>query len=544
LKKEIDFNDKILKEQIITYLGNKRKLINFIDESVSNILLKDKELSKKNIKDVTFFDIFAGSGIVSRYSKLKGMKTYSNDLELYSYIIQKVIIGNNLSEIENIFKEVYTKLLNEKVVSKKVNKNYYKEVLIYLNSLKEPKLKENYYFSKHYAPKDTNNPDFDNERLFYTQENGRKIDAIQELIQNKEIFDERAKNIILTSLMYNMTWHINTSGTMKGFHNGWGGKGGNAKERILGDIILNELPFIDGVKGNSFNDYAEKVFKNNDLGEMDIIYADPPYNQHQYSANYNHLTTLAKNDKYEPGEVVLGSRAGIRVDHTRSDFCKSSKTNEDKTLKLAEVAFMDFIKNVKAKYIIMSYSNEGVVSIDRLMDLMSEDLKNTITIEYQIHDKFKGGKGTQTSNKVMEYLIIIQQNKKQNKEDYEMIKKDLLHSTQKTLFLDKYINYNEIEKKEDLFTTNIKDNIIEILFDTELVLNIDKKTCKIIEENISILKKKEIDILIKYEMNNLELMNFYLESGDKELSTKLLNIFKIKKYEKEFKDFKEKIELL
>ena len=45
-------------------------------------------------------------------------------------------------------------------------------------------------------------------------------------------------------------------------------------------------------------------------------------------------------------------------------------------------------------------------------------------------------------------------------------------------------------------------------------------------------------------MNNLELMNFYLESGDKELSTKLLNIFKIKKYEKEFKDFKEKIELL
>ncbi|MBT5491284.1 hypothetical protein HOK00_03035, partial [bacterium] len=251
MKKEIDFNDKILKEQIITYLGNKRKLINFIDESVSNILLKDKELSKKNIKDVTFFDIFAGSGIVSRYSKLKGMNTYSNDLELYSYIIQKGIIGNNLSEIENIFKEVYTKLLNEKVVSKKVNKNYYKEVLIYLNSLKEPKLKENYYFSKHYAPKDTNNPDFDNERLFYTQENGRKIDAIQELIQNKEIFDERSKNIILTSLMYNMTWHINTSGTMKGFHNGWGGKGGNAKERILGDIILNELPFIDGVKGNS-----------------------------------------------------------------------------------------------------------------------------------------------------------------------------------------------------------------------------------------------------------------------------------------------------
>ena len=425
---------KILKEQIITYLGNKRKLIPFIDEVVTDIIKNDKEMSNKKTNEIKFFDIFAGSGVVSRYSKLKGFKTYSNDLELYSSIIQKTIIGLNYSEINSIFKDIYynlivNNLVSEKNIKNKMDINYYNLTLCFLNNIKEPIIKENFYFSKHYSPKDTNNPDFENERLFYTRENALKIDGIQEVIQNKSLFSEEGKNIILTSLMYNMTCHINTSGIMKGFHNGWGGKGKHALKRILGNIVLKELPFIDEVKGVVFNDYAEKVFSNNDLGEFDIIYADPPYNQHQYSANYNHLTTLVNNDKYDPGEVIKGSRAGIRKDHNRSNFCKSRKSDLDSTLKIAEQTFKDFITNVKSKYIIMSYNNEGIVTIDKLLDLMSNNLKNKISIKYEVYDKFKGGRVTgKSTNKVYEYLIIIEQDKTQSIEELNNIKLSLIQN--------------------------------------------------------------------------------------------------------------------
>ncbi len=538
-----DLNNPILSDQIITYLGNKRRLIKFIDKTVDKLIKDDDELKNKALSDISFFDIFSGSGVVSRYGKLKGLEVHSNDLEIYSKIIQEAIIGINKSEVQGIFKVVFDNYTKSGTVIELIDDDYYQAILNYLNSLSNVQDQKNTYWSIHYAPKDTSNPDFHNERLFYTQENARKIDAVQEQIQVEAIFGEKSKNIIMASLMYNMTWHINTSGTMKGFHNGWGGKGKNALNRILSDIVLEKLPFVGGVKGTVYNDYAEKVFSNNNLKKMDIIYADPPYNQHQYSANYNHLTTLALNDRYEPGKVVQGSRAGIRKTHTRSDFCYSSKSKNDKSLMLAEKAFIEFIDGVKAKYIVMSYNNEGVVSIDRLMDLMSEGLKNAISIEYQVHDKFKGGKGTQTSNKVMEYLIIIEQGKAQSKADFEKIKEDLLHNTEKHLFLDKFINYEGVcragfIKECDSILVN---DTFEILKDKNMFLKCDAKTFKVIDEHISLLSKEEIEALKLHEMTSLDLMNAYIEEGDIELAEGLLNVFKIKKYENELKDFEKRI---
>lgn len=59
-------NAEFLTEQIISYLGNKRSLLNFIDE-VLNIV--KSELKKRKIST---FDVFSGSGIVARlFSTLK-----------------------------------------------------------------------------------------------------------------------------------------------------------------------------------------------------------------------------------------------------------------------------------------------------------------------------------------------------------------------------------------------------------------------------------------------------------------------------------------
>ena len=61
----------------MNYIGSKYSLLDFIDTTI-------KEIVGENLSDLTFCDIFAGTGIVGRYFKTKVRKVISNDWEYYS----------------------------------------------------------------------------------------------------------------------------------------------------------------------------------------------------------------------------------------------------------------------------------------------------------------------------------------------------------------------------------------------------------------------------------------------------------------------------
>lgn len=68
-------NPQFLTEQLITYIGNKRALLPFVGlglQRARTLLAKDK---------LTFLDLFAGSGAVSRYAKRFSKVVFANDLE-------------------------------------------------------------------------------------------------------------------------------------------------------------------------------------------------------------------------------------------------------------------------------------------------------------------------------------------------------------------------------------------------------------------------------------------------------------------------------
>jgi len=420
-----------LSEQLITYLGNKRKLIDFIGDTIDAVIESDPELSSKPAEEVSVFDIFSGSGVVSRAIKARGHLVLSNDYEKYSVPINKAFISYNKSELESVFTPVCAFLALD------VGGDHpYDVVIDYINDELISPLKEgNKYFSLYYAPQDTHNHNFDTERLFYTQENALKIDAILEFLEFKFRTHEAAKDILLASLLYCMTTNINTSGTMKGFHNGWGGKNGDALSRITDEIKLKPLPLIDGVKGIVFNGRAETVFKDNHLKQVDIIYADPPYNQHQYSANYHMLNTAVLNDRYPVGNIVKGTRAGIRKDHYKSEFCYKNRAYD---------AFVEFVGSVDCKYLVVSYSNEGILSTDEIITILSADLNNTISIEKQSHTKYKGGKSTKTSNHVVEYLFIVKVGEKQSQQNLDALKREIELITRETLVVGSFIDASKI----------------------------------------------------------------------------------------------------
>lgn len=115
--------------------------------------------------------------------------------------------------------------------------------------------------------------------------------------------------------------------------------------RALKEIRFSKVDSIDcDVK--SYNDKIENIIDDIDC---DILYLDPPYTQNQYGTLYHLLETLILNDEPEISKVT-GSRKTAQM---RSDWSKEYKAN---------ILFDKIMSKTKAKYVVLSYNNDGFMS--------------------------------------------------------------------------------------------------------------------------------------------------------------------------------------
>ena len=361
-------NKKFLTEQIITYLGNKRLLLNFIDEAVK-IVIKDLKKDK-----ISTFDVFSGSGIVSRFLKQYSSVLYSNDLESYSNTINKCYL-KNYSE-----------------VSEKELEKWYKYLL---ENLTEEKLISDGFIRRLYSPKDDNNIQ-NGERVFYTVRNAKYIDTARQLIEK---IPEPYKTLFLGPLLYEASTKNNTGGVFKGFYknsktkNGqFGGNGKNALNRILANIEIKK-PILSNyecevhvLKGDS-NEICKEVPK------IDLAYLDPPYNQHPYSSNYFMLNLI--NDYTEPTNISKVS--GIPTNWNKSNYNKKQK---------ALFSLEQLCKDLKAKYVLISFNSEGFIEFSEMVTMLKKLGKvKTFTMKYNI---FRACRNIKKRNiYVFEYLFLL-----------------------------------------------------------------------------------------------------------------------------------------
>ncbi|MFY0746242.1 DNA adenine methylase [Campylobacter sp. LH-2024] len=357
-------NPAFLKEQIITYLGNKRALLDFLGQGFK---FAKKELKKDKF---SFCDIFSGSGIVSRFAKAHSNFILANDLEDYSKIINKCYLSNQNKELKNHLYFFYEKLLSNLVFEKG-------------------------FISELYAPKDEKRIQ-KNDRVFYTIENAIYLDTLRKKIE-QEIPNE-FKHFFIAPLLYEASVHSNTSGVFKGFYkdkNGigkFGGEGENALKRIKGKIDLKlpifsnfECPFI--VEQKDANCLAKEI----DL--LDVIYLDPPYNQHPYGSNYFMLNLVANYQK----PVEISQISGIPKNWNRSIY-NNAKSAED--------ALFDLIFKLKAKIILLSYNCEGFIKKENFIKRL-EKLGKCYIIE-QKYNAFRGSRNLRNrALYVKEQLYIL-----------------------------------------------------------------------------------------------------------------------------------------
>ena len=354
-----------LKDQIITYIGNKRKILPFIERSLNQI----------GIKDYTFLDLFSGSGIVSRLAKVHGAKKIiANDLEYYSMVLNRIFLRNEEG-----------------------NKKEFEEMKEYI--LSKPFWEG--WVCENYAPKDDNNIQR-GERCFYTRENALLIDSYLESLA--ELPCEVA-DMFLAPLIYEASVHTNTSGVFKGFYKNkqgigqFGGEGKNALQRICGKIDPQFPVFCPNETENIIiSADASTVVKDTKIVEqakgIDITYIDPPYNQHPYGSNYFMLNAIAKCKC--PDEISKVS--GIPKDWNRSIYNKRVE---------GVMQLLKDIENVDSKYVLLSYSSEAYLPIkDMVAELAKIGLiTNLQEIDYNV---FRGSRNlSNRPKKLQEYLITI-----------------------------------------------------------------------------------------------------------------------------------------
>ena len=331
--------DEYVFSQLIPYIGNKRKLLDLIHQAIS----------ETKIENGTFVDLFSGSTVVSRFAKKLGFRVLSNDWEPYSEQIAKgTIVLNKIPEFEKLGgHENVFKILND------------------VEPLED-------YVSRHLCPSDDNNLDHEKDRLFFMRKNGMKIDAMRELISNwvdSDMISDTEFSYIMASFMYSVSYVSNTSGVFKGFHKGWGGSNGTAQYRICSDIKLRPAIIYDNGQDNiSSREDAGLLVDNLSelLGDVpDIVYLDPPYNQHPYGSNYHVLNSIVLWDKPNfPEKITRGTKSAIRLDwrsERRSAYNSKIKAVEE---------FDDLIRKINCRYILTSYSTEGNIPLQKMMKIL------------------------------------------------------------------------------------------------------------------------------------------------------------------------------
>lgn len=366
---QIEENKDFLATQLITYIGNKRKIIGEIEKEIE--LISEKSGKEK----LVCTDLFSGSGIVARMLKRHSSKLIVNDLENYSSVINSCYLINKKDfpkdEFEYLRKKIEDSCRLEKLPG---------------------------IISMNYAPQDDDNIK-KGERVFYTHQNAVLIDTYRTLI-DKFVPDENLRKFFLAPLITEASVHVNTSGVFKGFYKDkntgigcYGAAGKNALTRIFGRIELKE-PVFSNFESDLEIYQKDTVLLSKELKDLDIAYLDPPYNQHPYGSNYFMLNLILKNKL----DVEISKISGITQGWNRSVFNKPYSA-----LKSME----EIVSSLDSKFIVISYNSEGFISFDEMSEMLKKYGKlKTVEIAY---NTFRGSRNLRNRDiHVSEYLFILE----------------------------------------------------------------------------------------------------------------------------------------
>lgn len=280
---------------MLGYIGSKKSLLPFLEEKITPCLDGGKE----------FADIFSGTGCVVQHFSQFCPNVLANDMEYYSYVINKAMLNSR-----------YTPKLNDLINN--LNKLEGQDGLI----------------TNHFA----------RDRMFFTEANAKMMDAVRteiNALRTTHVIEEDEFFFLLGSFLVSVDKVANTASVYAAYLKQF-------KKSALKDFVLRPIHTKEDIPNGNREVHQSNALDIIKKRKFEVVYIDPPYNSRQYSANYSLLNYVAL---YDPDTEITG-KAGIIKDYFKSSFCSKGKVLE---------SFDNLIKDLDADTIFISYNNEGLV---------------------------------------------------------------------------------------------------------------------------------------------------------------------------------------
>jgi adenine-specific DNA-methyltransferase len=333
---------------VIKYLGSKRTLLPLIVQTIQN--LGDVE---------SVVDLFSGTSRVGHALKGAGFKVLSNDLNTYAATLARCYVqaDSNLAE----------------------------EATAHLKTLESLAPKPGYFTQQ-----------FCQNSRFFQPENGEKVDAMREAIAEWELSEEM-EAVLLTALMEAADRVDSTTGVQMAYLKQWAKRAHKPLQLRLPKL----LPRAAAGKGKAHQMEALEAARQL---RADVVYLDPPYNQHKYMGNYHIWESLVRWDKPEVYGIAC-KRVDVR--ERKSAFNSKPKFRAH---------FEELVQAVDCLHLVLSFSNEGYLSKDDMLEILAQrgevrvietDFKRYVGAQIGIHNPSgkKVGEVSHTRNK--EFLFVV-----------------------------------------------------------------------------------------------------------------------------------------
>jgi len=305
---------------MIKYLGSKRLLVPLLVDLVRGLPGDPR----------TFLDLFSGTSRVGHAMKRAGYRVIANDHNAYAHVLAHCYVQADADSVL----EPATRLIAE------------------LQSL-PPRAG---YVTETYCRRSR----------FFHPKNGERIDAIRERIEELEL-DPDLRAVVLVSLMEAADRVDSTTGVQMAYLKSWAPRAHN-------DLELRVPEVLPG-RGRALKAEAIDALRQT---AADVIYIDPPYNQHSYLGNYHIWETLVTWDRPEVYGVACK-----RIDcRTRSSPFNSKRQIHD--------AVKELLAAARARHLLVSLSSEGYITPQEMGQMLEEHGEVDVhTVDY---DRYVGAR--------------------------------------------------------------------------------------------------------------------------------------------------------
>ena len=227
---------------------------------------------------------------------------------------------------------------------------------------------------------------------FIHPSNGARIDAMRRHIASLALSPD-LEAVCLTALIEAADRVDSTTGVQMAYLKAWAPRALRPLELRLPDVLPGG--------GTALQWDASEAAR---LEPVDVAYLDPPYNQHSYRGNYHVWETIARGD----------APATYGIAQKRSD-CRVFKSPYNSKVRI-QAALVDLIARLKARFLVVSFNNEGFLERDALestlatygdVEVFEADFPRYVGARIGIHNP-RGQRVGQVSHlRNTEYLFVV-----------------------------------------------------------------------------------------------------------------------------------------